>query len=75
MNDQQLDQLIGSLLDRWTTRDVAADQCRFCNEALDEPTDDPSERFCSEACGERFEKVMAARIAIGKRDIAQRGYD
>ena len=70
-----LDQNLGSVLEAWATRDVAADQCRFCNETLDAPTDDPTERFCSASCSEHFETVMGARIALGKRDLDQRGYD
>jgi hypothetical protein len=35
----------------------------------------PAEKFCSEECEDRFETVMDARIAIGKRDLQQRGYD
>ena len=75
MSARNLDQRIGSLLEAWATRDVAADQCRFCNETLDTPTEDPSERFCSESCSEHFGTVMDARIAISKRDLDQRGYD
>ena len=75
MNQQKLDQVLGSLIEAWYTRDVAADQCRFCNETLDEPTDDPAGKFCSDECEQRMETVMDARIAIGKRDMAQRGYD
>jgi hypothetical protein len=71
----KLDQQLGSIMEAWTTRDVAADQCRFCNERLEEPTDDPSERFCSASCADDFETVMDARIALGRRDLEQRGYD
>lgn len=74
MNDDELDQAIGSIIKAWTTRDVDDDQCRFCNERLDEPKP-PAERYCDETCEERMDKVFEARIAIGKRDMAQRGYD
>lgn len=70
----QLDQQIGSIIEAWTTRDVADDQCRFCNEELDE-AEPPDERFCSDDCEDDFRQVMDARIAIGKRDMDQRGYD
>ena len=75
MNALNLDQQLGSIIEAWATRDVAADQCRFCNETLDAPTDDPTERFCDEDCQIGWETVMDARIALGKRDLSQRGYD
>lgn len=69
-----LDQQIGSLLEGWITRDVPAERCRFCNELLEEPVE-PPERYCNETCEERFDTVLEARLAIGKRDLEQRGYD
>lgn len=74
LNDQQLDQVVGSLLEAWTTREVPADHCRFCNESLDEEPL-PDRRFCDESCEADFEKVLEARIALGERDLEQRGYD
>lgn len=74
MNQDTLDQQIGSLLEAWYTRDVDEDQCRFCNERLDEPAP-AQERFCDDECEDAFEKVFEARLAIGKRDLEQRGYD
>jgi hypothetical protein len=70
-----LDQQLGSLLEAWTTRDVPACQCRFCNEQLFEPVDDPAEQFCDCDCADAFETVLDARIALGNRDLHQRGYD
>jgi hypothetical protein len=67
-----LDQRIGSILEAWVNRDTG-EGCRFCNEPVgDVPA---MEKFCSEECEDRFETVMDARIAIGKRDLQQRGYD
>jgi hypothetical protein len=71
-----LDQRLGSLLGAWTTRDVPADRCRFCNERLNEGVViDPDERFCDDDCEADFETVVDARLALGRRDLAQRGYD
>jgi hypothetical protein len=70
-----LDQQLGSLLEAWATRDVAPDQCRFCNERLAEPVDDPTERFCDDDCEAGFGTVVDARVVLGKRDLDQRGYD
>lgn len=70
----RLDQQLGSLLESWVNRDLPADRCRFCNEQLDEEQP-PEDRYCDEDCEERFEAVLEARLAIGKRDIQQRGYD
>ena len=74
MRGSQLDQQIGSIIESWATRDVDENQCRFCNDELPEPRP-ADERYCSIDCEEAFQKVMDARIAIGKRDLAQRGYD
>lgn len=75
LNDpRHLDQQIGSLLEAWINRSVEDNQCRFCNDALDEPKP-PSERYCDDECESAFEKVMDARVAIGNRDLEQRGYD
>jgi transposase-like protein len=70
-----LDQQLGSLLEAWTTRDVPSNQCRFCNEQLFEPVDDPAEQFCDCDCADAFETVLDTRIALGNRDLHQRGYD
>lgn len=69
---KRLDQSIGSLLESWINRDT--DDCRFCNEPVegDPPT---SEQFCDDGCEENWELVSEARIAIGSRDLEQRGYD
>lgn len=74
MNPQQLDQAIGSLLEAWINRDVDEDQCRFCNEPLDSP-EPPETRYCNDYCESALEDVLEARIVIGERDLAQRGYD
>jgi hypothetical protein len=68
-----LDQQIGSLLEAWTCRDTG-EYCRFCADVRvgDVP---PDEQFCSDECEERFKLVAEARAAIGKRDMAIRGYD
>jgi len=68
-----LDQLIGSLLENWLTRDTG-NRCRFCNLELGDPRE-PGDRFCSARCKEDFNKVFEARLAIGKRDLDQRGFD
>lgn len=73
MNNQQLDQKLGSILEAWINRGTPG-ACRFCNEPVDGALE-PSEQFCSEQCEERFETVMDARIALGQRDMEQRGYD
>jgi hypothetical protein len=70
-----LDQQLGSLLEAWTTRDLPADQCRFCTERLAEAVDDPAEQFCDDDCEADFETVLDARVALGQRDLDQRGYD
>lgn len=69
-----LDQQIGSIIEGWTTRETGG-YCRFC--ALEYVGDDvdPSEQFCSDECEEHFQTVGKARILIGQRDMAQRGYD
>lgn len=67
-----LDQQIGSILEAWINRDTKG-VCRFCNEPVGDVA--PDERFCNDECKDRFETVMDARIAIGKRDLQQRGYD
>jgi hypothetical protein len=70
-----LDKHVGSILEAWTTRNVDADQCRFCSDRLDAPAEDAAERFCDEDCADAFETVMQARIALGQRDLSQRGFD
>lgn len=74
MNPQQrqLDQELGWLLESWTTRDTG-EGCRFCNTPVGDVPNE--EKFCDETCEERFEQVMEARVAVGKRDLQQRGYD
>lgn len=68
-----LDQHIGSLLEAWTTRDTG-EFCRFC--AVEHVGDvEPDEKFCSEDCETAFQTVLAARVAIGDRDLDERGYD
>jgi hypothetical protein len=74
MNPDQLDQLLGSMMEAWINRDVDEDQCRFCNERLEEATP-AAERYCSVECEQRMETVLEARVAIGNRDMEQRGYD
>lgn len=74
MDSERLDQFIGSMLEAWINRDVDEDQCRFCNERLEEPKS-AAERYCSVECEQRMETVLEARVAIGKRDMEQRGYD
>jgi hypothetical protein len=74
MNANELDQQIGSILEAWINRDVDDDQCRFCNEQLDEPAP-PGDRYCDDECEAAMDQVFDARIAIGKRDMEQRGYD
>lgn len=69
----QLDQTIGSQLEAWLTRETG-DYCRFCATVLVGDVE-PEERFCSESCEEDYQLVRDARIAIGKRDLEQRGYD
>lgn len=69
-----LDQQIGSRLEAWTTRDTGA-YCRFCADEHVGENVPASERFCSATCENRFETVMEARIALGQRDLDQRGYD
>jgi hypothetical protein len=70
-----LDQHLGSILEAWTTRDVDGDRCRFCTDHLEAPVEDSSDQFCNEECAAAFETVMDARIALGHRDLEQRGYD
>ena len=71
--NSKLDQRIGTMLETWTTRDTGA-YCRFC---ADERVGDVDEqdKFCSSKCRERFDQVLEARVAIGSRDMDQRGYD
>jgi hypothetical protein len=71
--DSELDQQLGSIIEGWTCRDTG-EYCRFC--AVERVGDvPPIEKYCSDECEERFNKVMAARLAVGKRDLEQRGYD
>lgn len=74
MNPHELDQAIGSQLEAWINRDVDEDQCRFCNDTLEAP-EPPESRYCNDYCESALEKVLEARNVIGKRDLAQRGYD
>lgn len=67
-----LDQQIGSYMEAWINRDTG-ENCRFCNEHVGDVP--PDERFCDAECEEEFNRVMEARIAIGERDMDQRGYD
>lgn len=68
-----IDQQIGSLLERWATRDTE-EYCRFC--AVEHVGDvEPDAKYCSEQCERRFQRIMEARIALGKRDLSLRGYD
>lgn len=69
-----LDQQVGSIMEAWLTRETNPNQCRFCNNSLDWEAD-PAERFCDNDCEEAFEAVQEARVAIGERDLRQRGYD
>lgn len=71
----QLDQQLGSLLEGWINRDTPDDCCRFCNDPLGEPRESPADRFCDIDCEEDFNTVLSARIALGKRDLNQRGFD
>lgn len=64
---------IGSLLERWTTRDTSG--CRWCNAPLEDEPATPTEAFCDDDCQESWQQVLDARIEIGKRDMSQRGYD
>jgi len=66
--NDQIDQQIGSLLERWLTASIP-DHCSFCR------VEETDEEFCSEECEENFQTVMDARLAIGRRDLEQRGYD
>ena len=66
------DQWIGSILERWLTTNLPG-RCRFCRKPV--TTEDPTVMFCSIECKKNWELVQAARIAIGKRDLKQRGYD
>jgi predicted esterase YcpF (UPF0227 family) len=68
------DQLIGSILGRWLTTPVKG-KCRFCRKTLPNPNVKPADQFCSTECKANWQKVMEARIVIGKRDLKQRGYD
>lgn len=70
----QLDQQLGSILEGWINRDVRDDQCRFCNAQLDDEKP-AADRYCDEECEEDFGTVMQARLALGRRDLNQRGYD
>jgi hypothetical protein len=69
------DQILGSILERWLTTKVPKNKCRFCRKELKKPAHDPKNQFCDQECFRGWQKVMAARLAIGKRDLKQRGYD
>ena len=66
---------LGSLLERWYTRDTPG--CAFCN--VPDPAftheDTGAREFCDDECRQDFERIVNARLAVGKRDMAQRGYD
>ena len=68
------DQVIGSILERWLTTPVKG-KCRFCRKPLSNPNVKPPDQFCSPECKANWQKVMEARIAIGKRDLKKRGFD
>lgn len=69
------DETIGSLLDHWLTRKMNG-RCRFDNVELVERFEGhPELQFCGPKCRESFDKVVAARIAIGARDLDRRGFD
>lgn len=74
MNRSELDQKIGSLLEAWINRPTGEANCRFCEEPLEEEKP-ANKRYCSDDCEKALRKVMEARIAIGERDLQQRGYD
>jgi len=66
------DQLIGSILERWLTTKISG-KCRFCRKPVE--ATNPREQFCGPECREDWKLVQAARIAIGRRDLKQRGYN
>lgn len=68
------DQTIGSILERWLTTPCKG-KCRFCRQPLEDLDVEPNEQFCSLNCKNDWHKVMRARIAIGQRDLRQRGHD
>lgn len=71
-NTEDLDWLIGSILEMWLTRNTDPDQCQFCNGTLNYAAE-PAERFCDDECQAAFEQVQEARTAIGERDLDQWG--
>jgi predicted nucleic acid-binding Zn ribbon protein len=72
----RVDQLLGSYMEHWVTREVPEGHCRFCNDPHgSDPVENGRQRFCDEDCHEEFEKVFKARLALGRRDMDQRGYD
>jgi hypothetical protein len=76
MRGWQVDQQLGSILENWYTRDVPDGHCRFCNERHgDDPIEQGQQRFCDEGCHDQFKKVFQARLALGNRDMDQRGFD
>lgn len=72
MSFAAIDDQLGSIIESWTTRDTG-EGCRFCGEPVGDV--DPAEKFCDEKCSDRFDTVVEARIALGKRDVEQRGFD
>jgi hypothetical protein len=70
----KLDQLIGSMLENWLTKDCPKGYCRFCRKPVDGRLR-PEVQFCDGKCKANFDKVQEARIVIGKRDLERRGYD
>jgi hypothetical protein len=68
---------IGSILEGWLLEGVTG-ACQFCREDLG-PDDDTVTKgelvFCSEECREDWKTVQEARLALGKRDLEQRGFD
>lgn len=72
----QADQLLGSVMENWVTRDVPHGHCRFCNESVgDDAVTEGRQQFCDTDCKEQFQTVFSARLALGRRDLDQRGYD
>lgn len=73
MDNNNLDQQIGRILEEWLSRDTGT-RCRFCNEEIKEKKE-MSEKFCNQICKIAFSEIVRARIVIGTRDLKQRGFD
>lgn len=67
------DEVIGSILERWLTTTYKS-KCRFCRKPVSKDMK-PPDQFCSKDCKEKWQKIMEARLVIGKRDLDRRGYD